>query len=122
MKKAVLVNSLSLLAVLMFASTAFAQSGATVGAGGCSNFVSVSGVQYCSATPSASPPQTGAAEDGGAAQDQYGTSSPSPTAFAGATGTAAAGELPSTGGGALLAFGAGALLVAGGLLARRIVR
>jgi hypothetical protein len=118
--KVVLVISLGLVAVLMIASTAFAQG--TVGAGGCTNFVTVSGSQYCSATPSASPPQTGAAEDGGAAQDQYGTSSPSPTAFAGATGTAAAGELPSTGGGALLAFGAGALLVAGGLLARRIVR
>ena len=121
MGKVVLVISLSLVALLMVASTAFAQG--TVGAGGCTNFVSVSGVQYCSATPSASPPLTGEAEDGGAAPDQYGTSSPSPTAFAGATGTAAAGELPSTGGGgALLAFGAGALLVAGGLLARRIVR
>src|SRR5215208_2573165 len=105
----------------MFASTAFAQG--TVGAGGCTLVsVSVLGGQYCSATPSANPPLTGEATGDGAAQDQYGTSSPSPTAFAGATGTAAAGELPSTGGGALLAFGAGALLVAGGLLARRIIR
>ena len=120
MGKVVLVISLSLVALLMVASTAFAQG--TVGAGGCTNFVSVSGVQYCSATPSASPPLTGEAAGAGGAQYQYGTSSPSPTAFAGATGTAAAGELPSTGGGALLAFGAGALLVAGGLLARRIIR
>ena len=35
---------------------------------------------------------------------------------------AAGGSLPSTGGASLLALGAGALLVAGGLLARRIVR
>jgi hypothetical protein len=35
---------------------------------------------------------------------------------------AAGGALPSTGGASLLALGAGALLVAGGLLARRIVR
>ena len=34
----------------------------------------------------------------------------------------AAAELPSTGGASLFALGAGALLVAGGLLARRIVR
>jgi hypothetical protein len=119
-KKAVLLNTLSLVAVLMFASTAFAQG--TVGAGGCSNFVTVSGAQYCSATPSANPPLTGEATGDGAAQDQYVTSSPSPTAFAGATGTAAAGELPATGGDALLAFGAGAFLVAGGLLARKMIR
>jgi hypothetical protein len=36
--------------------------------------------------------------------------------------SAAGGSLPSTGGASLLALGAGALLVAGGLLARRIVR
>jgi hypothetical protein len=114
--KVVLLISLSLMAVLMFASTAYAQG--TVGAGGCSNFVTVSGAQYCSATPSATPVAAG----GGAVQSQYGTESPSPTAFAGAAGTAAAGELPATGGGALLAFGAGALLVAGGLLARRLIR
>ena len=35
---------------------------------------------------------------------------------------AAGGALPATGGSSLLALGAGALLVAGGLLARRIVR
>jgi LPXTG-motif cell wall-anchored protein len=47
------------------------------------------------------------------------------TATATATSSASAaagGELPDTGGASLLALGAGALLVAGGLLARRIVR
>jgi hypothetical protein len=40
----------------------------------------------------------------------------------GSAASAAGGALPSTGGASLLALGAGALLVAGGLLARRIVR
>src|SRR5829696_5000042 len=40
----------------------------------------------------------------------------------GSASAAAGGELPSTGGSSLFALGAGALLVAGGLLARRIVR
>jgi hypothetical protein len=40
----------------------------------------------------------------------------------GAAATAAGGALPPTGGASLIALGAGALLVAGGLLARRIVR
>jgi hypothetical protein len=40
----------------------------------------------------------------------------------GAASAAAGGALPDTGGASLLALGAGALLVAGGLLARRIVR
>jgi LPXTG-motif cell wall-anchored protein len=45
------------------------------------------------------------------------------SASASASASAAAGgELPSTGGASLFALGAGALLVAGGLLARRIVR
>jgi len=46
------------------------------------------------------------------------------TASATASATAAVEEevLPETGGASLLALGAGALLVAGGLLARRIVR
>ena len=58
----------------------------------------------------------------GAAQ-QYDVASPTATASATASATAAAGgELPPTGGTSLLALGAGALLVAGGLLARRIVR
>jgi hypothetical protein len=40
----------------------------------------------------------------------------------GAAAAAAGGALPDTGGASLIALGAGALLVAGGLLARRIVR
>ncbi|WP_143529291.1 hypothetical protein [Rubrobacter xylanophilus] len=40
----------------------------------------------------------------------------------GAAAAATGGALPDTGGASLLALGAGALLVAGGLLARRIVR
>jgi hypothetical protein len=40
----------------------------------------------------------------------------------GSASAAAGGALPPTGGASLLALGAGALLVAGGLLARRIVR
>ena len=43
-------------------------------------------------------------------------------AAASAASAAAGGALPPTGGASLLALGAGALLVAGGLLARRIVR
>ena len=39
-----------------------------------------------------------------------------------AASAAAGGALPDTGGASLIALGAGALLVAGGLLARRIVR
>jgi hypothetical protein len=44
------------------------------------------------------------------------------TATATAAAAAAGGALPPTGGASLIALGAGALLVAGGLLARRIVR
>ena len=40
----------------------------------------------------------------------------------GSAASAAGGALPDTGGASLIALGAGALLVAGGLLARRIVR
>ena len=40
----------------------------------------------------------------------------------GSASAAAGGALPSTGGASLIALGAGALLVAGGLLARRIIR
>jgi hypothetical protein len=40
----------------------------------------------------------------------------------GSASAAAGGALPPTGGASLIALGAGALLVAGGLLARRIVR
>ena len=73
---------------------------------------------------------TAAHKDGGG----KGTAAPKGTAAAtaaggggGGGGTAAAagaagGALPPTGGASLIALGAGALLVAGGLLARRIVR
>jgi hypothetical protein len=40
----------------------------------------------------------------------------------GSASAAAGGALPDTGGASLIALGAGALLVAGGLLARRLVR
>ena len=46
----------------------------------------------------------------------------SASASASASAAAATETLPETGGASLLALGAGALLVAGGLLARRIVR
>src|SRR5215203_4793692 len=54
-----------------------------------------------------------------AVQYEYSTSAYSATASA---SSAPAAELPSTGGSSLIALGAGVLLVAGGLLARRIVR
>jgi hypothetical protein len=44
------------------------------------------------------------------------------TGGGGSASAAAGGTLPETGGASLIALGAGALLVAGGLLARRIVR
>jgi LPXTG-motif cell wall-anchored protein len=42
--------------------------------------------------------------------------------YSASASSAPAAELPSTGGSSLIALGAGVLLVAGGLLARRIVR
>jgi hypothetical protein len=64
-----------------------------------------------------------------AAGDDVNINTASATAAATATATASAaasaaagGALPATGGASLFALGAGALLVAGGLLARRIVR
>ena len=62
--------------------------------------------------------------DGTAAAKKH-TATATATATAGGGGSASAaagGELPDTGGASLFALGAGALLVAGGLLARRIVR
>jgi hypothetical protein len=64
--------------------------------------------QYASPSASASPSATPSA-----------TPSASPSASASAS---AAAQLPPTGGASLIALGAGVLLVAGGLLARRIVR
>src|SRR5829696_6218151 len=74
-------------------------------------------VQYKAAktvTASASAPAT-TQYKAAAVQYQYATAS------AGAA-SAPAAELPPTGGSSLIALGAGVLLVAGGLLARRIVR
>jgi hypothetical protein len=56
-----------------------------------------------------------------AVQYQYASPSASPSASASASASPAA-QLPPTGGSSLIALGAGGLLVAGGLLARRIVR
>ncbi len=58
---------------------------------------------------------TASASASTAAEVQYKTASATASA-------SAATELPETGGASLLALGAGALLVAGGLVARRIVR
>jgi LPXTG-motif cell wall-anchored protein len=61
--------------------------------------------------------------DGTAAAKHTATATATATAGGGGSASAAAGgELPDTGGASLFALGAGALLVAGGLLARRIVR
>jgi len=76
-------------------------------------------VQYkATASATATATATASASSAPAAvQYQYAA----PTASATASATAAA-ELPPTGGSSLIALGAGVLLVAGGLLARRIVR
>ncbi len=59
----------------------------------------------------------------GTAHAKKSTSTSSASAGGGGSASAAAGgSLPETGGASLIALGAGALLVAGGLLARRIVR
>ncbi len=54
--------------------------------------------------------------------DGTATATHTATATATAAAAAAGGALPPTGGASLIALGAGALLVAGGLLARKIVR
>ena len=63
-----------------------------------------------------------AIEDGTAPAGDDGSASASASASAAGSASAATETLPETGGASLLALGAGALLVAGGLLARRIVR
>ena len=65
--------------------------------------------------------------DGGTADGKKGTAhakkgTSSAKGGGGSAASAAGGALPDTGGASLIALGAGALLVAGGLLARRIVR
>jgi hypothetical protein len=67
---------------------------------------------------SASAPSAGQYQYQAAAAAQY----QSPSASAPSASASAAAELPPTGGSSLIALGAGVLLVAGGLLARRIVR
>jgi hypothetical protein len=62
-----------------------------------------------------------AIEDGTVAAGDDGSAAAAGSAAAGSA-AAATETLPETGGASLLALGAGALLVAGGLLARRIVR
>jgi hypothetical protein len=70
---------------------------------------------------------SGTAAAGGGGGKGTATATAAGTAAAGGGGggsasAAAGGALPPTGGASLIALGAGALLVAGGLLARRIVR
>ena len=62
-----------------------------------------------------------AAASAAAAQYQY-ASPPLPCSISTCPRCQPAAELPPTGGSSLIALGAGVLLVAGGLLARRIVR
>ena len=63
-----------------------------------------------------------AVEGGTVSSAAEGSASASASAASSASASAATETLPETGGASLLALGAGALLVAGGLLARRIVR
>ncbi len=60
--------------------------------------------------------------EGSASASSSASSSASASASSSASSSAATTTLPETGGASLLALGAGALLVAGGLVARRIVR
>ena len=86
--------------------------------------VAITQVNECLNAAQGAAPAAPVQQYAGAAQ-QYDAASPTATATASATASATAaagGELPETGGTSLLALGAGALLVAGGLLARRIVR
>ena len=57
-----------------------------------------------------------------AAAAQYQYSAPAAVQYQYSASASPAAELPPTGGSSLIALGAGVLLVAGGLLARRIVR
>src|SRR5215210_2972656 len=62
------------------------------------------------------------AKAGGGGSASAGGGGGSASAAASSASAASGGTLPDTGGASLLALGAGGLLVAGGLLARRIVR
>ena len=70
--------------------------------------------------PSATATATASASSAPAAV-QYQYAAPE-VQYSASASSAPAAELPSTGGSSLIALGAGVLLVAGGLLARRIVR
>jgi len=78
------------------------------------------------AAAEAGPGSAAAAAAAAAAEAAPGDAASAADAAAGTAGSDAAvasgGVLPDTGGASLIALGAGALLVAGGLLARRIVR
>jgi hypothetical protein len=82
--------------------------------------------QYSSATASASAKAPAAVQykysAPAAAQYEYKYSAPAAVQYQYSSASAAPAALPSTGGASLIALGAGVLLVAGGLLARRIVR
>jgi hypothetical protein len=82
------------------------------------NAASASATATATATATAS---AGGGGGGGGGSASAGSASAG-SASAGSASAAAGGALPPTGGASLLALGAGALLVAGGLLARRIVR
>jgi LPXTG-motif cell wall-anchored protein len=71
--------------------------------------------------PSATTPTGAQYQYNAPAAAQYQYSSPAASASSSASASPTA-QLPSTGGSSLIALGAGVLLVAGGLLARRIVR
>ncbi|MGI9122423.1 MAG: LPXTG cell wall anchor domain-containing protein [Rubrobacter sp.] len=72
-----------------------------------------------SATATATASATASASSAPAVQYQYAAPD---VQYSASASSAPAAELPSTGGSSLIALGAGVLLVAGGLLARRIVR
>jgi hypothetical protein len=88
--------------------------------------VNINTASASAATSTATAKATSTAKGGGGAGGGGGGGGGSASAGGGggsaAAASAAGGSLPSTGGASLLALGAGALLVAGGLLARRIVR
>ena len=78
-------------------------------------------VLACFGTAAAAQDSTIIVGGGGGGGGHTATSTSTSTSTSSAS-AAAGGALPSTGGASLIALGAGALLVAGGLLARRIVR
>ena len=100
------------------------QAGNGVGAvAGAAEALDVTQQQVLACFGTAAAAQNSTINVGGGGGGGGGTATASASASAGGSASAAAGgALPSTGGASLIALGAGALLVAGGLLARRIVR